>query len=130
MIGATQTAPNVVLRRCIIETSELARLTSDLAFIAMVLAVGLMGMELRGVLHSKSKPHLIGLGLGSLFLMLCASTVRAVVRIVGEEVTVGPGGVVAASIANEAVKLVAALSTDVLPHNERLAELAEEPSMV
>jgi hypothetical protein len=109
MIGATQTTQSVIQRRCTIYTMELASLTSGLAFIGMVLAVGVVVLELRGVLHSKSKPYLIGLGLGSSFLMLRAFTLHE-----------------PSFIALEAVKVIAAVSALVFPRNEHLAELAEE----
>jgi hypothetical protein len=92
---------------------SLTSLTSGLALLGMLLAVGVVVLELRGVLHSKSKTYLIGLGLGSFLLMLRAFTLRE-----------------PSFIALEAVKVVAAVSALVFPRNEHLAELAEEMAVL
>jgi len=92
---------------------DFVSLTSGLALLGMVLAVGVVVLELRGVLHSKGKPYLIGLGLGSFLLMLRAFALRE-----------------PSFIALEAVKVLAAVSALVLPRNEHLAEFAEELAVV
>jgi len=83
--------------------------TAVLALAGMLLAVGAIVLEMRGVISSKGKPYLLGVGIGSFLLMVRAFTL-------GE----------ASFIVLEAIKTVAALSALIAPRSRFISNLAED----
>jgi len=94
---------------CRICTMNLDQWTAVLALAGMLLAVGAIVLEMRGVISSKGKPYLLGVGIGSFLLMVRAFTL-------GE----------ASFIVLEAIKTVAALSALVAPRSRFISNLAED----